>query len=624
MTWINDLIAVYDRNQKWIGKFKLVRAGNPAKKIPEKNALLLPISHTTVKAQYEVVVNKEGELVEADFLGKKGELTIIPATIDANSRTRKLVPYPVHDKFQYVARDYQKYVPLKATQNEAYHGYLQQLETLVATSDGQIFQPVFEYLKHHDLIHDLIEQGTFAAAGIQNRQPEKKDLAGFIRFRIAGEKAFWEDPAAFDKWDRYYQNLLNEEEPHGISYATGMSDQVLTIHHPRAIRYPGDGAKLISSNDSDNYTYRGRFWTPEEVVGLSYRDSQKAHLALKWLIELQGLNLDGRIFLVWGVGVKKIITMNQFYAGFGEIKGLDENRPNTDMDLAMQFRKTFWQGNEIQPHGQVYLMELDAATPGRLGILNYRSMDVQTYFNRIIAWYEGMRLTRYYKQADHAWNPSLKQLIEATYGTKGSDKILKNALSRVIQAIFDGQALPKDMQRQLYVRASHPTSFKADDSPNWQTVCRTTAAVWKHKAKGRFKMGLDRQETDRSYLFGRLLAVADVVEQGVLDAKEKEGGHTSADHMRGSKRRLTNARRYMSTFSQRPVTTWKHIYQQLQKAYLPQSKFQFKAQKEFDQIMELLDSDEYVDQPLDGTFLLGFSHQRNAWFKKATENEEEK
>lgn len=133
-------------------------------------------------------------------------------------------------------------------------------------------------------------------------------------------------------------------------------------------------------------------------------------------------------------------------------------------------------------------------------------------------------------------------------------------------------------------------------------------------------MGLDRQETDRSYLFGRLLAVADVVEQGVLDAKEKEGGQVSA----GSKRRITNARRYMSAFSQRPVTAWKHIYQQLQKAYLPQSKFQFKAQKEFDQIMELLDSDKYVDRPLDGTFLLGFSHQRNAWFKKATENEEEK
>lgn len=614
MTWINDLIAVYDRNQEWIGKPKPLQDADP-----EKNALLLPLSHTTVKAQYEVIVNSNGELVKAVFLDKRGETTIIPATIEANSRTSKVVPYPVHDKFQYVARDYQDYVSLKATQNEAYHSYLQQLKNFVDSSDGQTFQPIYEYLKHHDLIHDLIEQGTFTAAGIKSKRPEKKDLAFFVRFKVADKEPFWKDPVAFAHWNHYYQAHLEKEEIHGISYATGLADQVLTSRHPGAIRYPGDKAKLISSNDSQNYTYRGRFFAPEEVMGLSYCDSQKAHLALKWLIELQSINIDGRIFLVWGVN-RKCTIKSVFW---GNVKPKDNN-PDTDLSVAQQFQKAFWQGNKVKPHDRVYLMELDAATPGRLGILNYRSMDVQTYFDRIVSWFEGMQLGRYYKQTDHVWNPSLKQLIDAIYGTTGTDKIRKSALSRVIQAMFDGRELPKDMQRQLYIRASHPTSFKADSSPNWQTVCLTTAAVWKHKAKGRFKMGLDRQETDRSYLFGRLLAVADVVEQGVLDAKEKEGGQTSADHMRGSKRRLTNARRYMSTFSQRPVTTWKHIYEQLQKAYLPQSKFQFKAQKEFDQIMELLDSDKYVDQPLDGTFLLGFSHQRNAWFKKATENEEEK
>ena len=614
MTWINDLIAVYDRNQEWIGKPKPLQDADP-----EKNALLLPLSHTTVKAQYEVIVNSNGELVKAVFLDKRGETTIIPATIEANSRTSKVVPYPVHDKFQYVARDYQDYVSLKTTQNEAYHSYLQQLKNFVDSSDGQAFQPIYEYLKHHDLIHDLIEQGTFTAAGIKSKRPEKKDLAFFVRFKVADKEPFWKDPVAFARWNHYYQAYLEKEEIHGISYATGLADQVLTSRHPGAIRYPGDKAKLISSNDSQNYTYRGRFFAPEEVMGLSYCDSQKAHLALKWLIELQSINIDGRIFLVWGVN-RKCTIRSVFW---GNVKPKDNN-PDTDLSMAQQFQKAFWWGNKVKSHDRVYLMELDAATPGRLGILNYRSMDAQTYFDRIVSWFEGMQLGRYYKQTDHVWNPSLKQLIDAIYGTTGTDKIRKSALSRVIQAMFDGRELPKDMQRQLYIRASHPTSFKADSSPNWQTVCLTTATVWKHKAKGRFKMGLDRQETDRSYLFGRLLAVADVVEQGVLDAKEKEGGQTSADHMRGSKRRLTNARRYMSTFSQRPVTTWKHIYQQLQKAYLPQSKFQFKAQKEFDQIMELLDSDKYVDQPLDGTFLLGFSHQRNAWFKKATENEEEK
>ena len=125
-------------------------------------------------------------------------------------------------------------------------------------------------------------------------------------------------------------------------------------------------------------------------------------------------------------------------------------------------------------------------------------------------------------------------------------------------------------------------------------------------------------------MFGRLFAVADIVEQGVLDVKEKENAQQApGSNNKLDKRRATNARRYMATFAQRPATTWKNIYLRLL-PYLRQSRAQFKAQKEFDQIMGLMGKDAMVDQPLDGTFLLGYSHQRNAWFKKATENEEEK
>ena len=77
-------------------------------------------------------------------------------------------------------------------------------------------------------------------------------------------------------------------------------------------------------------------------------------------------------------------------------------------------------------------------------------------------------------------------------------------------------------------------------------------------------MELDRQETDRSYLFGRLLAVADIVEQGVLDVKEKENAQQApGSNNKLDKRRATNARRYMATFAQRPATTWKNIYLRL-------------------------------------------------------------
>ena len=69
------------------------------------------------------------------------------------------------------------------------------------------------------------------------------------------------------------------------------------------------------------------------------------------------------------------------------------------------------------------------------------------------------------------------------------------------------------------------------------------------KAKDRYKeewnVALDKKETDRNYLYGRLLAVADRIEYLTYD--EKDNG------------RVTNAKRYMSTFSQRPYETWKVI-----------------------------------------------------------------
>ena len=43
------------------------------------------------------------------------------------------------------------------------------------------------------------------------------------------------------------------------------------------IRNEGDGAKLISSNDEQNFTFRGRFSDKSQAFSIGYEDSQKAH-----------------------------------------------------------------------------------------------------------------------------------------------------------------------------------------------------------------------------------------------------------------------------------------------------------------------------------------------------------
>ena len=56
----------------------------------------------------------------------------------------------------------------------------------------------------------------------------------------------------------------------------------------KKIRNEGDGAKLISANDSQNFTYRGRFVSREEAFAVGDETSQKVHNALKWIIRKQG------------------------------------------------------------------------------------------------------------------------------------------------------------------------------------------------------------------------------------------------------------------------------------------------------------------------------------------------
>lgn len=61
-------------------------------------------------------------------------------------------------------------------------------------------------------------------------------------------------------------------------------------------------------------------------------------------------------------------------------------------------------------------------------------------------------------------------------------------------------------------------------------------------------MALDENCTERSYLYGRLLAVADVAESSTYESGEK---------------RTTNAKRYFEAFSNRPCATWEIIRKRL-------------------------------------------------------------
>ncbi len=76
MSWIQKLYETYENCSAMIGPGKL-----------ENEIPLLPICHTTQKAQIEIVIDQDGIFKRARIIPKSDARTIIPCTEQSGGRT---------------------------------------------------------------------------------------------------------------------------------------------------------------------------------------------------------------------------------------------------------------------------------------------------------------------------------------------------------------------------------------------------------------------------------------------------------------------------------------------------------------------------------------------------------
>lgn len=123
-------------------------------------------------------------------------------------------------------------------------------------------------------------------------------------------------------------------------------------------------------------------------------------------------------------------------------------------------------------------------------------------------------------------------------------------------------------------------------------------------------MALEEDRLNRDYLFGRLLAVAENIEeiaQGI-----------------GGEKRPTTATRLMQHFADRPFETWRTIELSLQpymqRLQVSRAGFLTNRLKDIDCILALFQHDDFTrNTALSGEFLLGYHCQRFQ-FKQKTES----
>lgn len=110
-------------------------------------------------------------------------------------------------------------------------------------------------------------------------------------------------------------------------------------------------------------------------------------------------------------------------------------------------------------------------------------------------------------------------------------------------------------------------------------------------------MALDPNRKTRDYLYGRLLALADSLEEWALNKAGED--------------RPTNAARLMQRFSERPYSTWRTIELALTPYKARLGGKSKKRQRMIDEVIASFDDNDFLkDKRLSGEFLLGYHCQR--------------
>ncbi|NLK71811.1 MAG: type I-C CRISPR-associated protein Cas8c/Csd1 [Clostridiales bacterium] len=687
MNWVSSLCALYDANEYRAGDIELWKG---------KKLVLIPVGYDTMEAQIEIHIDQNGNFLGARTLEKDEAETLAPYP---EIRTSGVKALPLFDSLAYVAgdllesvtfyfpdaKDEKEKVEKKARIHESFQNYIAGLK---AWCESPFSHPkvkaIYNYVERKTVARDLIERQIIVPdvngiisdkVKIQNASLDK----AFVRFRVFSKEhynpeailnskdnihnsAVWIDKTVQRSFIDYYCSSNKEKD---LCYMTG-EHMPIAKTNPIKIRGKWDTkAKLISANDSSNFTYRGRFNTKDKKTGyneaasIGFIISQKAHNALKWIIRRQGFSRDGVCIVAWedalnnmpnffdnAVDIWKNLSDNQ--ENIEDTDGIedsveleelfsddDNDVPETNYVTAAKFNAALdGYASKLSSTSNMVVIALDSATPGRLAMIYYRKLDSSRYLHNLRLWHESCCWTHLFikdkKVGYYEGMASIPDIAYAIYGTeqgednknrqlklsKNSDKkaqMLAVTFERLRPCIIEGAVVPRDVVRSAVLRASNPLAYK--NKFNYEKVLRIACSLvkrlyWEKKQRNEREgvilgMELDNNNRDRNYLYGRLLAVAERVERATYEKGEI---------------RITNAERYMQAFSRNPFRTWTIIWNNLQpymKQLKPSTREYFK-----NLIGEITESFVYEERisnmPLDGKYLIGYDCQRSAlkrWIK---------
>lgn len=569
----------------------------------EGHQILVPVAHVLTRADLEITLDQEGRFVSARAVDVSEPKIPIPATEKSAGRTSGEEAHPLCDQLKYLCD----------CNESKYKKYVEQLTKWCESEYSHpMLKPILNYVNNKSILSDLSGLGLIALD--EEKRLMESDSKMLVRWRVHGigtpNDGCWQQPELFQAFQNWYMSMQSAGNVK-LCMITGENTAVAD-QHPKGIIPIKGNAKLISANDKSGFTFRGRFTDESQALTIGYLATQKAHNALRWIAAEQGVILGERAFLCWSPQGTKICHATGPF-------GNPEQVIQKPSDYQEELKKTL-QGYLSQlpeKNSSVVIAALDAATTGRLSITYYNELMGSDYLNRLHLW---DRFCCWYGWNGRIQSPSLYTIVHCAFGKqitekgktkmKADAKVLGQQIQRLISCRVDGNRIPTDMMMVLFHRASSPQSY---EESVWKTILSTACAVIRKYRYDYYKeecsMELNTENPDRSYQFGRLLAVFEKAERDTYSSKET---------------REPYAIRMMSVFTRRPLYAANQIEQQLERAYFsrlsPASRTYYK--KLIGEILQQIYQNPQTqwNASLNENYLMGYYLQRNELYRSKKEN----
>lgn len=627
MALLNALFETYESAEK---------QGLVDKQVPHnvESTILAPLYHKSKQvAEYEFInikLNKNGELIDAEFLNEN-DTVIFPVTIDSISRSSNVSAHPLVDKISYVLNiDEKKHHDYLKTLLEWYNS-----ESLTADSK-EYLNIIIKFIGRPDNFKEIVEA---LFKGIEYSQEDTKikfknpstgkdktlDLSKvYLTYTIMDFKGMKDISVSNNKrLHQDYIKFINDKyQANGICMISGQAQHIISKHRSVIGR-----AKLISVSNNKE-TYYGRFKSGDDLLNIGYETSEKIHLMLDYLLQNENSSKyfgENQYLINWftdDISNESKFDPTTVAPWELEIPPSEEYIPVSTANKMVG--ESFVRGvQKFDEDADYYIAILDKINDGRVAAKYFKKLSVSKLFDNLKKWQINNSWVKHiYKDNKKlVVTPTIRDFVNAAFGIESNNYLRvsnksfeKSQLQNLVSCLIEGRDLPLIYYKNFDRNSRQRLRYKN----TWNRVLTIFLAGLNNFKGKEFTYMLDASNTDRSYLFGRLLAIYERIEASALSSESL-----------GTKR-TTNAEKLWSAFTRNPATISKTLEDKTKvyEAKLQSSNYglYIKIMKEKAEIISSLS--QYLDSPeinkaLSFEYLFGYYAELDYIFTKNADKTKE-